>query len=178
MDSLPEWKRWAVYASRSLWRDRAFLLEQFREQYLERGRAMFTHSRHAQTWPLASSSDCTEIAAFLGVAFLAGDEAEAATFDAVFLGAAGMVSSTESSEGARPPVNIASSSEVLRRAPVREDEPFLLAFSFGVAADSSNPSGMGGRESIAGRLFGQSQHRSIVAGRINAGRCRPQDQCP
>ena len=160
------------YFTRDLCRARAFLLEQFREQYFERGRACSWQSGHAHLVPPVSSVG----AAFDAAAGLAGALATAAGFAAGTPTdrSDGLGSTSWSRFAATEPVSMASSSEGLRRGTNRFGA--LLAF-FARGLFGSKPSGIGGRSAIGGRLLEHSQHCSIPAGRTNAGRCLPHAQC-
>tara|TARA_B100000575_G_C22862235_1_gene503736 strand:- start:223 stop:711 length:489 start_codon:yes stop_codon:yes gene_type:complete len=86
---------------------------------------------------------------------------------------AGFGSMVASRSVATDPVSMASSSEGRRLGTIR----FGVFFDFVLGLFSWNPSGIGGRSFMGGRLFEQSQHCSMFAGSTNAGRCRPQLQC-
>ena len=136
------------YLTRALCRARAFLLEQFLEQYLERGRAISSHPSHAQIW---------QSAAPLGA--ITADLGAVTGLDGAFLGAfvgglAGFGSILASRLAATEPVSMASSSEGLRRGATRLGTFFALGFGF----CSSKPSGIAGLASIGGRLFEHNQH--------------------
>jgi len=134
-----------------LWRERAFLFEQLREQYLDRGRACSLHSGHAHIVP--EPPDTAALAAGL------------AGFDAALGGAGGGLFS-----GAADPTRSATVGLGTTRA---------RGFTFrrGCGTMGVTPSSGDGRSFIAGRLFGQSQHFSMDQGNGDAGKCRPQYQC-
>ena len=149
------------------------MLEQLREQYFDRGRACSWQSGHAQITPPATSAGAVCVAAAAGLAgvFVGAAGAAAGGVVARFDGF-GSISCSRSVD--TDPVNMASSSEGFRRGTNRLG--VLFAF-FERALFGSYPSGIGGRSSMGGRLFEQSQHCSMFAGRTSAGRCRPHAQC-
>ena len=94
---------------RALWRARAFLFEQFREQYFDRGRASLSHSSQAHCSPLVLADaaafdaagfavvdlDVADLAAFLaGGALAFGGGGEATTFASASVEAAACLRAT------------------------------------------------------------------------------------
>jgi hypothetical protein len=132
---------------RVLWRERAFLLEQLREQYFERGRACSLQSGHAQ---IAVDVEAPVLAAGAAVA--------------VFLGVAARVCVAGVS------TLVVTTGLVTTRARGR-------GFARGLCTTGVTPSSGAGLSFNFGRLLGHSQHFSMDHGSGEAGRCRPQYQC-
>ena len=124
------------------------MLEQFLEQYFERGRAISSHPSQAQIWQSAAPLGATT-ADFGATTGLVG-----AFFAALGAGLDGLGSISASRLAATEPVSMASNSDGWRRGATRLGTFFALGFGF----CSSKPSGIAGLASIEGRLFEHSQH--------------------
>ena len=144
---------------RALWRARAFLFEQFREQYFDRGRACFEHSCQAQTPPRPSAAGAVFRAAAF---FTAPARAAEADFAGLFFDA--------DESGDEELAGGGGASVAVRLAAFRARIIFglagRLAFVFDVLTGlfTAPPFTGLGWSAIGGRLLVHSQQRSMVAG--------------
>ena len=147
---LSVWRNGRVFQDlpRVLCRERAFLFEQLREQYFERGRACSLQSGHAQMV-------LDVVTAVFGAAVVALE---------AFSGAA------ERDCTAGVSTLVVTRGVVTTRARGR-------GLARGLGTMGVTPSSGAGRSLMFGRLLGHSQHFSMDHGSGDAGRCRPQYQC-